>query len=70
MVRRGLLGVIWLYRRLISPLFPSRCRFHPSCSEYAQQAVAKHGPLKGGWLALKRIARCGPWSRGGIDPVP
>lgn len=70
MVRRGLLGAIWLYRRLISPLFPSRCRFHPSCSDYAQQAVSKHGPLKGGWLALKRIVRCGPWSRGGVDPVP
>jgi len=70
MVRRGLLGVIWLYRRLISPLFPARCRFHPSCSAYARRAVSKHGPLKGGWLALKRLARCGPWSRGGVDPVP
>ena len=58
------------YRYAISPLLGRNCRFHPSCSEYALEAVEKHGPLKGTSLALKRVARCHPWNPGGFDPVP
>ncbi|GAB4304447.1 MAG: hypothetical protein Kow0097_01400 [Candidatus Bipolaricaulota bacterium] len=58
------------YQRVVSPILPPRCRFHPSCSEYARQAVLRYGLLRGGWLALRRLARCGPWHPGGHDPVP
>jgi len=59
------------YSWLVSPLFAQSCRFHPSCSAYAMQAVEKHGVLKGFWLAVKRIGRCHPWYKGDlIDPVP
>ncbi|HIE47840.1 TPA: membrane protein insertion efficiency factor YidD [Candidatus Bipolaricaulota bacterium] len=58
------------YQRAISPLLPRRCRFHPTCSEYARVAILRHGPLRGGWLALRRLIKCGPWHPGGIDPVP
>lgn len=67
MVKRALLGLIWLYRRGLSPLWGPRCRFYPSCSEYARQALEKHGLLKGSWLAIRRLARCHPLSRGGVD---
>lgn len=63
-------GLIRGYRRLISPLFRPRCRFHPSCSAYALEAVRVHGACAGSWLALKRIARCHPWNPGGVDHVP
>jgi len=66
----GLLALIWLYQRLLSPLFAGSCRFEPSCSEYARQAVLLHGPLRGSLLALWRIMRCQPLCRGGYDPVP
>lgn len=59
-----------LYRYFLSPLLGPSCRFHPSCSEYAEQALASHGTLRGGWLALRRLCRCGPWHPGGYDPVP
>lgn len=58
------------YRRWLSPLLGARCRFHPSCSVYARTALARHGSLRGGWLALCRILRCHPLSAGGEDPVP
>lgn len=58
------------YRRLVSPLLPPACRFYPTCSEYAAEAVSRHGPLRGGVLAVKRVCRCHPWSEGGVDPVP
>jgi putative membrane protein insertion efficiency factor len=58
------------YRWLISPLLPPSCRFHPSCSEYAEQALEEHGAWRGSWLAARRVCRCGPWSPGGFDPVP
>lgn len=58
------------YQRFISPLTPPVCRFTPTCSNYAIQAIQKHGPLRGTWLAIKRIARCNPWGGSGYDPVP
>ncbi len=61
---------ITLYQKLLSPLFPSTCRFYPSCSEYAKQAIQKHGIVKGACLALKRVSRCHPGNPGGLDPVP
>lgn len=61
---------IYFYRYCISPLKPPTCRYLPTCSDYAVQAVKKYGPFKGTWLALKRIARCHPWGGHGYDPVP
>jgi len=66
----GLQFPIRIYRHLISPLLGPHCRFHPSCSAYALEALEQHGPLRGGWLALGRLLRCGPWTPGGHDPVP
>lgn len=63
-------GCIIFYRNAISPHFPPSCRFTPTCSEYALEAIRKHGPLKGLWLAIKRISRCHPWGGSGYDPVP
>ncbi|WP_373754164.1 membrane protein insertion efficiency factor YidD [Neisseria weixii] len=65
-----MLLLIRFYQYAISPLIPPRCRFTPTCSQYAVEAVQKHGALKGGWLALKRIARCHPFGGSGHDPVP
>jgi len=62
--------LIRLYQRLVSPLFPPRCRFYPSCSEYALQALARHGLVRGLGLAAMRLLRCHPWAEGGVDPVP
>ena len=58
------------YQLVISPMLGPRCRFHPSCSHYAQEALQVHGLRRGGWLALRRIGRCHPWHPGGLDPVP
>ena len=65
-----LMGLIKGYRRFISPLFPPMCRFQPTCSNYALEAIALYGTIKGSWLALKRIFRCHPLHPGGYDPVP
>ncbi len=62
--------LIFAYRWTLSPLLPMSCRFAPSCSSYAAEAIAEHGALAGGWLALRRIARCHPWGGDGYDPVP
>jgi putative membrane protein insertion efficiency factor len=63
-------GLIRLYQLLLSPVLPASCRFTPSCSAYAMQAIEEHGPLGGSWLGVKRICRCHPWNDGGYDPVP
>lgn len=65
-----LLSVLAVYRYAISPMLGANCRFLPSCSEYAIEAIRRHGSLRGGWLSLRRIARCHPWNPGGHDPVP
>jgi len=65
-----LLLPIYFYKYSISPMLPPSCRYTPTCSEYAIEAIKKHGPAKGLWLAIKRIARCHPWGGHGYDPVP
>lgn len=71
-MKRFLLGCIRFYQRRISPLSPPRCRYKPTCSQYAVEAIEKYGALKGGWLAFKRICRCQPFYKwkGPYDPVP
>jgi uncharacterized protein len=73
-VRAGLIWLILLpiraYSRLISPLFPRRCKYYPTCSAYAQEAIRTHGVIRGGGLAAWRIVRCNPFSHGGVDEVP
>lgn len=63
-------GLIRLYQLLLSPWLGGHCRFHPSCSEYAREAIAEQGAARGSWLAVRRVMRCHPFSRGGLDPVP
>ena len=70
MLKKFLILLISGYRRLISPLFPPSCRFQPTCSQYAMEAIEKFGAFRGGWLAIKRILRCHPFHPGGYDPVP
>ena len=70
MLRSLALGTLRAYKRLISPALPPACRFAPTCSEYAAEAIEKHGLLRGGTLAARRLLRCGPWHPGGYDPVP
>ena len=65
-----LIGLLRAYRALISPLYGQVCRYYPSCSAYALEAVREHGSLRGSWLAVRRLARCHPWAAGGYDPVP
>ncbi|WP_162428770.1 membrane protein insertion efficiency factor YidD [Pontibacter pudoricolor] len=67
--KKLMLGLIWIYQYMISPLKPATCRYTPTCSTYAVQAINKYGPFKGGWMALKRIGRCHPWGGSGYDPV-
>ncbi len=65
-----MLGLVWLYRLAISPWLGNNCRYDPSCSEYAMDALRIHGAFRGSWLAAKRIGRCHPWGGSGYDPVP
>ena len=68
-MRKIFVKPIEVYRRFVSPMLPPSCRYWPSCSEYALQAIEKHGVLKGGLMGAWRVTRCNPWSEGGIDPV-
>lgn len=65
-----LIGLLRFYRFFISPLYGQVCRYHPTCSAYALEAVTVHGSIKGSWLAARRVASCHPWAEGGYDPVP
>jgi putative membrane protein insertion efficiency factor len=67
---RGVIFLIQLYRHTVSPLRLPTCRFTPTCSQYAVDALSEYGLLKGGWLAIVRLLKCGPWHRGGWDPIP
>ncbi|MFV0494066.1 membrane protein insertion efficiency factor YidD [Mycobacterium sp.] len=67
---RAVIYLIGLYRHMVSPLRPASCRFVPTCSQYAVEALTEYGMLRGGWLAVLRLGRCGPWNRGGWDPIP
>lgn len=67
---RAAVASIGVYQQVLSPLLPRACRFEPSCSEYARQALAAHGLARGGWLALRRLLRCHPLHPGGVDPPP
>jgi putative membrane protein insertion efficiency factor len=69
-VRRSLLAAIGFYSRAISPALPPRCRFYPTCSAYAAEAIEVHGAVRGTWLAVVRLLKCAPWHPGGVDPVP
>ncbi|MBF0272562.1 MAG: membrane protein insertion efficiency factor YidD [Magnetococcales bacterium] len=65
-----LLGIIRFYQLVISPVLPSSCRFYPTCSHYAAEAVTRYGAMKGSWLTLRRLGKCHPFHPGGLDPVP
>ncbi len=67
---RLLIALIKLYRLILSPWIGNQCRFYPSCSHYAEQAITTHGALRGAWMTLRRLIRCHPWHEGGCDPVP
>jgi putative membrane protein insertion efficiency factor len=69
-VRTVLLAVLRFYQRAVSPALPPRCRFYPTCSTYAVEAIERHGAARGTWLALRRLAKCAPWHPGGVDLVP
>ena len=69
-MRRVLIGALRVYKRYLSPLLPPACRFEPTCSIYAMEAIEMYGPARGVWLAIRRLLRCHPFSRGGFDPVP
>jgi hypothetical protein len=68
--RRSLMAAVRAYQLMLSPLLPPSCRFTPSCSAYAHEALTRHGAMRGSWLAARRLARCHPWNPGGYDPVP
>lgn len=67
--KKSLIAILKIYHRLLSPFLGQHCRFIPSCSEYAVQAIEKHGIVRGGWLTIKRLLKCHPWHSGGYDPV-
>ena len=69
-MKRALLGLIAAYRYFLSPWWGSQCRFDPTCSRFAAEAIERHGAARGTWMALRRVSRCHPWHHGGFDPVP
>ena len=69
-MKRGVLLAIRLYQMVVSPYLPSSCRYAPTCSHYSQEAVQRYGAVKGGWIGIKRLARCHPFGGKGFDPVP
>ena len=69
-MRKLLILLVRAYRLLLSPWLGQHCRFHPTCSVYAETAIERHGAWRGSWLALRRLGRCHPWHAGGVDPVP
>jgi putative membrane protein insertion efficiency factor len=69
-IARALVAPIRFYQRFVSPALPASCRYYPTCSAYAVESLQVHGALRGGWLSVRRIARCHPWHAGGFDPVP
>jgi putative membrane protein insertion efficiency factor len=69
-MRVFLIALIRIYQLFVSPLLGNHCRFYPSCSQYAREAIEQHGALRGVWLAIRRLLRCHPWHEGGVDPVP
>lgn len=69
-MKQLLLATIRVYQYALSPWLGNQCRFHPTCSEYARQALSRYGSLRGSWLALRRLGRCHPWHPGGADPLP
>lgn len=70
MAKRFLIGLIRAYQSLISPLAGANCRFHPTCSQYMIEAIDRFGSIRGAWLGIRRLSRCHPWHKGGLDPVP
>jgi len=69
-MKRLLLAALRAYQYLLRPMLGANCRFYPSCSDYAREAIERHGAVEGTWLAVRRVARCHPWHPGGYDPVP
>jgi hypothetical protein len=69
-MRTGLAWILGVYKRWVSPLLPSTCRFHPTCSEYMRECVEKFGVARGVWMGMKRLCKCHPFHEGGFDPVP
>ncbi len=69
MIKKAVLGCLWIYQKLISPLKPRTCRFYPTCSEYSILAIKKYGVIKGIWLTVKRLLKCHPFHPGGYDPI-
>ncbi|PYT28612.1 MAG: membrane protein insertion efficiency factor YidD [Acidobacteria bacterium] len=69
-MRHLIILLLRVYKRFVSPVLPAACRFHPTCSEYMREAIEKYGVARGGWLGIKRLARCHPFHAGGVDMVP
>lgn len=70
MMKMVLIGLVRVYQGAVSPFLPNACRYSPTCSQYMIEAIQKYGPVRGGWIGLKRISRCHPWGGHGYDPVP
>ena len=70
MMKSVLIGLVRVYQAILSPYLPNACRYSPTCSQYAIEAIRKHGTVRGGWIGLKRMGRCHPWGGHGYDPVP